>query len=333
MELTRRRFLQAIGTGAAGITLIPIPSRALQEVSPEKEDDTEVETIYTTCGMCASHCAMIASVKNGRLIKLDGNPDDQHGHGRLCGKGNAGISLLYDPDRLKYPLKRTNPQKGIGIDPKWKRISWDEAYDTVAVKLSDIKKQHGARSIAWLGYHAGKDLLRAIGSPNDLCHHTKCNSARVVGNLGVFGDRYLAPDLSEAKYILAFGWDMPGKAKNVFAGPFAEGIAKGAKAVIFDPRQSATAAMATEWIPIRPGTDIAVVLAMIQHIIQNGLYDKAFVQKNVYGFDRLAESVKDRTPEWAPGSVKSLRRPSKGSPRSLQLLNPHAFHIINVVFM
>jgi len=92
---------------------------------------------------------------------------------------------------------------------------------------------------------------------------------------------------------------MPGKGKNVFAGPFAEGIANGARAVIFDPRQSATAAMAAEWIPIRPGTDIAVALAMIHSIIRNELYDKAFFEGNVYGFDRLAESVRDKTPEWA----------------------------------
>ena len=299
MELTRRRFLQLVGAGATTLGIGPLPASALQEEAALPKDSAGIKTLYTTCGMCASHCAMIASVKDGRLIKLEGHPDDQHGRGRLCGKGNAGISLLYDPDRLKYPLKRTNPQKGVGIDPQWKRISWEEALDTIALELSRSKEQFGARSIAWLGYHVGKDLLRAIGSPNDLCHHTKCNSARVIGNLGVFGQRYLAPDLSETRYILGFGWDMPGKAKNVFAGPFAEGLAKGAKAVIFDPRQSATAAMATEWIPIRPGTDIAVALAMIHYIIRNDLYDKAFVKKNVYGFERLAESVKGNTPQWA----------------------------------
>ncbi|MGA1796868.1 MAG: molybdopterin-containing oxidoreductase family protein [bacterium] len=299
MELTRRRFLQIMGAGAGTLGLIPLPAQALQEGASSSQDASGIATLYTTCGMCASHCAMIASVKDGRLIKLEGNPDDQHGRGRLCGKGNAGISLLYDPDRLKYPLKRTNPEKGVGVDPKWKRISWDEALDTIAAELTTARDQFGARSIAWLGYHVGKDLLRALGSPNDLCHHTKCNSARVIGNMGVFGQRYLAPDLSETRYILGFGWDMPGKAKNVFAGPFAEGIANGAKAVIFDPRQSATAAMAAEWIPIRPGTDIAVALAMIHYIIRNELYDKAFVEENVYGFDRLAESVRDKTPKWA----------------------------------
>ncbi|MGA1825372.1 MAG: molybdopterin-containing oxidoreductase family protein [bacterium] len=303
VHLSRRKFLQLVSAGAAGISLIPSSARPLQPKSSAQpgmgEGSKNIQFVKSTCGLCASHCALIASVKDGRLIKLEGNPKDQQGRGKLCGKGNAGVSLLYDPDRLKYPLKRTNPEKGVGIDPKWKRISWEEAQDTISKKLLDIKTNHGAKHIIWLGYHMGKDFLRAIGSPNDLCHHTKCNSSRVVGNNVVFGNRYLIPDMAETKFILAFGWDMPGKAKNVMAGPYADGIAKGAKAVIFDPRLSTTASMATEWIPIRPGTDVAVVLAMIHSIIRNDLYDKEFVQKNVYGFEKLIEHIQPYTPEWA----------------------------------
>jgi len=303
VQITRKKFLQLAGAGAASLGLLPSSVKALQEkpsLKKVKADQVaDIKRIKSTCGLCASHCALFAFVKDGRLVKLEGNPKDQQGGGKLCGKGNAGISLLYDPDRLKYPLKRTNPQKGIGIDPKWKRISWDEAFDTIAKNLLEVKNQFGAKNIIWLGYHQGKDFLRAIGSPNDLCHHTKCNSSRVVGNKVAFGERYLIPDFPQTKYILAFGWDMPGKAKNVMARPFVEGLAAGAKAVIFEPRLSTTASMATEWIPIRPGTDIAVALAMIHYIIRTELYDKEFVQKNVYGFEKLWPAVKKYTPEWA----------------------------------
>ncbi|MBN1226508.1 MAG: molybdopterin-dependent oxidoreductase [Deltaproteobacteria bacterium] len=303
MQITRKEFLRLVGAGAASLGLLPSSVRALQEKPFQKKVKAgqagDIKCIKSTCGLCASHCALFAFVKDGRLVKLEGNAEDQQGGGKLCGKGNAGISLLYDPDRLKYPLKRTNPQKGIGIDPKWKRISWDEAFDIVSKNLLEVKNNFGAKNIMWLGYHKGVDFLRAIGSPNDLCHHTKCNSSRVVGNKVVFGERYLIPDFPESKYILAFGWDMAGKAKNVMARPFAEGIAKGAKAVVFEPRLSTTASMAAEWIPIRPGTDIAVALAMIQHIISTELYDKEFVRKNVYGFEELWPAVKEYTPEWA----------------------------------
>jgi len=305
VKTTRKKFLQLVGAGAASLSLIPSSVKALgksfsnpKKIIAGKQAD-DIRPIKTTCGLCASHCAMLAFVKEGRLIKLEGDPKDQQGRGKLCGKGNAGISLLYDPDRLKYPLKRTNPEKGIGVDPKWKRISWEEAFDTISKKLLEAKNDFGPKSIAWLGYHKGKDFLRAIGSPNDLCHHTKCDSARTVGNKAVFGEKYLTPDFPKTKYILAFGWDMPGKAKNVMTGPFVEGLTNGAKAVIFDPRLSNTASMAKEWIPIRPGADIAVALAMINYIIKNELYDQSFVQKNVYGFDKLWPAVKEYTPEWA----------------------------------
>jgi len=299
MGLTRRQFLKVAGTGvaaAAGTTLINNNSGTKAYAS----EPWYSEMKYTTCGFCDSRCGMKAYIEDGVLMKFEGNPDDQSGGGRLCGKGQGAVQFLYDSDRLKYPMKRTNPQKGIGIDPKWQRISWDEAFDIIGSKINEAKKTSGVQSIMYVGKLRCNDLMKAIGTPNIISHNTTCNITPIIGNISSFGYYYLFPDLEKCNYLLAFGWDMPGKGKNVFERRYTDFLERrGTKAVIFDPRLSNTAAKADEWIPVRPGADIAVALAMINIIIKEDIYDKDFVEKYTVGFDEVAAAVKEYTPEWA----------------------------------
>ncbi|MBO8126557.1 MAG: molybdopterin-dependent oxidoreductase [Firmicutes bacterium] len=300
MELTRRNFLKYLGIAAAAGTvqgkialdlLRPVPSQAT----------TESNVIYKAgvCGICGMNCAMKGKVVDGVLIKLEGNELDQQSGGSLCAKGNAGINILYNPDRLKYPMVRTNPEKGIGVDPKWKRISWEEAFDLAAQKLSEIKEQYGGKAIAWFGGHKGTDFLKAIGSPNDFCHHSTCDTVREVACEVMLGTSAYIPDFAETDYILSFGWDQFGKAKNAWARLMAKALDRGAKLVVFDPRLSPTASKAQEWYPVVPGTDHALVLAMLNVIISEKLYDAEYVAKYTTGFDKLAEEVRKYSPEWA----------------------------------
>ena len=301
MSISRRRFLKVMGAGATAVSVSPLTSKILKDFAADATEKSREKMIYTTCGICGSSCAIKAYVEDGILRKLEGNPEDQQSGGKLCGKGNAGVSLLYDPDRLKFPMKRTNPEKGWGIDPKWKRITWEEAFDTIAQKIKEGTTGEGksGRNFMWIGHHKAKDLLKALNSPNDVCHHSTCNTARVVADKAVAGGSFF-PDFEKTDYILAFGWDMPSKAKNAFARPYMDAVDRGVKTVIFDPRLSITAAKG-EWIPVKPGSDLAVVLAMINYIIQEDLYDKEYIEAYTTGFDQLVEAVKGYTPEWAEG--------------------------------
>ena len=300
MGLTRRQFLKVAGSGVAAVAGTSLANSSSPGNKAYAAHPWYSEMKYSTCGFCDSRCGMEAYIQDGVLMKLEGNPDDQSGGGKLCGKGQGAVQFLYDPDRLKYPMKRTNPEKGIGVDPKWQQITWDEAFKTIGDKIKKAQEDSGPQSIMYLGKLRCTDLMKAIGTPNIISHNTTCNITPIIGNISSFGYFYLFPDLEKCNYLLAFGWDMPGKGKNVFERRYADFLErKESKAVIFDPRLSDTAAKADEWIPVRPGADLAVALAMINIIIQEDLYDKDFVEKYTVGFDEVREAVKNYTAEWA----------------------------------
>lgn len=300
MRLGRRDFLKLGGTVALlGALEGKIVYNNLEKKAPAEAASNPVVK-YGVCGICQMSCALKGYVVDGTLVKLEGNELDQQSGGALCAKGNAGINLLYDPNRLKYPLLRTNPEKGLGVDPKWKRISWEEAFQIASKKLKEAINQGGPKSVVWIGNHGGKDFLSAIGSPNDICHHSTCNTMRITACNATIGAGGYVPDLARSAYIISFGWDQFGKGKNAWARALATNLANGTgKLVVFDPRLSVTASKADEWFPIRPGTDHAVAMAMINVIINEKLYDHDFVAKNTSGFDQLAKMINPYTPQWA----------------------------------
>jgi thiosulfate reductase/polysulfide reductase chain A len=299
--LSRRGFLKLSGATAGGIllsgklrALTPMP--AMAQAQPDS-------VLYGACDVCGMGCAYVAHLRDGRIIKLTGNPNDQTAEGKLCVKGYSGLRLLYDPDRLKYPLKRTNPERGIGVDPKWVRISWDEALDTIASKLKAVRDSYGPQAImlvarpgTWTTHFA-----RAIGTPNHVSHDNTCFATHeVIWEATITGKgRKWTVDYEHARYILAFGWDGMGKSKNHWGRAVNRARMSGARLVVLDPRLSITASKADEWIPIKPGTDLAFALAMIHVIISEGLYDHQFIENYTSGLAQLTEAVQEYTPEWA----------------------------------
>lgn len=301
--LSRRQFLKL--TGAAGATAIlgggltafaPLPAYA----APEED-----AILHGTCGVCSMGCAYVAHLRNGRIVRLSGNPKDQVAEGKLCVRGYSAIRLVYDPDRLKYPMKRTNPEKGVGVDPGWVKITWDEALDLTASKLKEVREAYGPQAIVLVARPQDwqKHFARAIGTPNHITHNNTCYSTHdVVWRAMVTGKgRTWTADYARSQYILAFGWDGMGKSKNHWGRSVNAALANGARLVVFDPRLSITAAKAHEWVPIKPGTDLAVLLAMIRTIVNEELYDKEFVTAYTSGFDQLKDAVQEYTPEWAAG--------------------------------
>ncbi len=311
-QMNRRNFLKAaVGTGVLAGTGFAIPSFVRAEEKESLVEDAE-KVVHTFCSVCSANCAMIGYVKDDRLVHLAGNPYDLAGGdpfnpeeagGRLCVKGYGVIQTLYDPDRLKKPLKRTNPNKGRDEDPGFVEIEWDEAIALAAEGLNKVIDQYGPESFMVLNrsHPYSVRLGRAIGTPNFVCHQSTCfTTQEAVWNAMVTGGgRPWTYDMENCNYILSFGWDGLGKGKNMQVRNTTRALQNGAKLVVLDPYRSITASKAHEWFPIKPGTDLAFCLAMINVIVKEGLYDAEFVNNYTYGFEEVEKFAEEYTPGWA----------------------------------
>ena len=262
------------------------------------------DSLVTCCGICDSACGIRATVSNGVVQFLQGLPEDFQGGGALCAKGTSGAALMYDPDRLKYPMKRTNPVKGLGVDPGWVRISWEEALDTVATRFRAILEQHGNEALLAVSRPKPELLLRFIKSlgMTRVDHNDTCYGVEKVIQKYTVGPKSFGHDFENAKYVLLFGWDLIAKNKIVFARGLHAAKSNGAKVICFNPHRTATARFADEWYPIRPGADLAAVLAIIHVLVQENLYNKEFVD-NYTNFGQYENQIREHfdkySPEWA----------------------------------
>jgi len=306
-DTTRRDFLKTSGTAFAGAAVLPgFLAGVVRKAAAPGAEAAATSQLVSACGWCGSACGLKATVKDGVLTFVEGLPEDPQGGGKMCAKGKAAAGYLYDPDRLKYPMKRTNPVKKIGVDPGWVRITWDEALDTATAKLKETIAANGPDSVLVLGLPSPDVWARfvsCIGTSNRFDHWDECFLANRVVSANVIGGFVWCHDFANAKYIITFGWDLVGKAKVVWARAVTEAKKKGAKIVSFNPYKAAgTSVVADEAISIRPGSDLAVVNAMIHVILAEGLYDKAFVE-GLTNFKEYETEIRAHfapyTPEWA----------------------------------
>src|SRR3990172_1029055 len=241
----------------------------------ERRDDV---WIPSACGICYNQCGIRAHRVDGTLVKIEGNPESPIGRGRLCARGLAGIQLLYDPHRVNRPLKRTNPIKGIGVDPQWKEISWNEAFDLLVPRLRKIRAEDPRRlffsgtviSLAPLT-HALATFLPAFGPPNAFVsdgHH--CGNAEHILARTLHASVTTNPDARYCDYLLLFGCQAglgTYYALTTMAQDVADARARGMKLVVVDPYLSHAAEKADEWVPIRPGSDGALACAMLNLLL------------------------------------------------------------------
>lgn len=306
--LNRRNFLKMAGVTsvAAGFGGFPVNLKA-HDYSDTMRSIMDYQVGTKTpnfCEMCFWNCGVDAYSVNGRVKKLQGNKLNPNNHGTLCAKGNAGVASTYDPDRVKYPLLRVG-KRGEG---KWKKISWDEAYEHIYKKLNPIIKKHGAKSIVGFahgtGEHYFRTLINALGSPNvEIPAFSECRGSRAIGfsltfgGGGIGGHEYF--DMKNTKYMILFGRNMAGSLQVREAKDFIEGISSGAKLVYVDPRQSESAVKAHRWLQVNPGCDLALSLGLIHVLIRDNLVDMDFVREYCYGYNELREHVRECTPKWA----------------------------------
>lgn len=251
----------------------------------------EDEWVPTVCCMCYNPCGVQAHKAGGLVVELKGDPNSPHSQGKMCAKGKAGLMALYDPYRLKTPLMRTNPEKGIGIDPKWKELSWEEALDIAVERLRKVLKDDRRKLVM-----GGLDMSctpfnvvfsSAFGTPNEwICHYFCGNVLHSVHYL--FEGAFTAEvDLERCNYCLLVG-NQEGFLIHVngtiLAQKMATARARGMKLVVIDPVGTAAAAKADEWIPIRPGTDGALAQALLNVLLNElGIYDSDYIRRYTNG--------------------------------------------------
>jgi thiosulfate reductase/polysulfide reductase chain A len=263
-----------------------------------------VQHIPTMCLNCSTVCGMVAKVENGRIRKLEGNPLDPNSRGKLCAKGQAAINMVEDPDRLLFPMKRIGP-RGSG---KWEQISWDEAIEDISQRLRTLRKEERPEEMVLL---YGRDrtngflerFTNAFGTPNKLGHRGLCSLNKRMAIRAAIGDAdWDTPDFSNSRYILNFGSNFY-EAHQGHVGMLArasEAKRDGARLVTFDVRLSNTAAQSDEWLPIFPGTDGLVALAIGHVILRDHLQNDDFIQHwTNASLDEWRDHYQPYTPEWA----------------------------------
>ena len=258
----------------------------------------EIKRVKTTCSICGhNQCGVIVELEGGIVKRILPDREDPMTKGSICPKGIASIQLLYHPDRLKYPLARDGP-RGSG---KWRRISWDDALDTIVKTLMRIREESGPEAVVMArGTNRGSWIrlfnrfANSFGTPNwTESGGAQCFTPRNFAQRITLGGMALEwPDLENSRTIMVWGANPPAtwppKSRKII-----EAKSRGAKLIVVDPVLSNIGSKADIWLPVRPGSDVALALGMINYIIENDLYDEEYVKKYTIGFEELARRASE----------------------------------------
>jgi len=276
-----------------------------------------VKVVNSTCGLCHAGCGVLIHVKDNRPIKVEGNPEHPVNKGALCVIGKTALEHLYHPDRLSYPLKRVGA-KGEG---KWQKISWDEALDETARALNKAKTDYGIESVTfmqgcWKGYSDGflARLANVFGSPNIASMASICFHSKLRGMLATYG--FLShPDLKYPPACIVLWGANPSATAFPVGNEVFEAHQRGSKLAVIDPAKTVFTTRADFWVKPKPGSDLALVLGILNVVIEENLYDRKFVEKWTVGFDELKAFVQKYSPErvaeltWVPDqSIRNIAR-------------------------
>jgi thiosulfate reductase/polysulfide reductase chain A len=315
-----------VSAAASAAVISGAPSRVLYALSAGGAETAgaQAKQHFSACDMCFNKCGLIARVENGVVTKLDPNPKSLKSRGMLCARGNAGIQQLYDPDRLKYPLLRKGG-RGAG---QWQRLTWDQALDHAAEQMERIGREYTRCGFLFM---AGTDMqstfvhrfAEAYGSYNIISHESNCLLSRNRAFLDTYGVVPSA-DVLNSKYIIMPGANRFEALVTPDSMDLMSAMQAGCKLVVLDPRFTKTAALASEWYAIRPGTDMAFFLAVAHVLITEELYDKKFVAQKTSGFDEFKVHVQPYTPEWAARETEIAARDIRRLARELAAEAPAA---------
>ncbi len=304
-SFSRRKFLQISSATFASAAALGTINHVTKGSKLFAGDKTKTGTyqVPTYCNLCFWKCGAIATVKDGKLWKIEGNPLDPLSNGRLCPRGTGGVGAYSDPTRLKSPLIRT----GARGNESWKVVTWDEAFNYIADKLNTIKAKHGPEAVAYFSHGIGgnfiKHTFKAFGTPHIFApSFAQCRGPREVGFELTFGDVIGSPertDIKNTKCMALIGSHLGENMHNSQVQELSQAVENGASIIVVDPRFSIVAGKAKYYLPIKPGTDMALLLTWSNILIKEGLYDKEYSEKYGIGFEQFAAEVSQYTPEWA----------------------------------
>ena len=299
--MKRREFIKV--STLLGTSAVVSPTFLLGGCSSKPLPGTgAVSSTPTICDMCFWKCAGHVYQEDGELWKITGNDDDLHSGGRLCTRGTGGPGAYLDPDRLKTPLMRVTVDGRQTFQP----VSWDEALDYIADKMRSIANEHGPEKMLMLNHGAGsshfRHLLRAYGSDSHAePAFAQCRGPRDVGFRLTVGESASSPertDMATARCIVLIGSHIGENLHNGQVQTLAEAINRDATLITVDPRFSVPAGKSRHWLPIKPGTDLALLLSWMHVLIEEDLYDHDYVERYTIGFEQLKDHVRSYTPEW-----------------------------------
>lgn len=335
LRISRRTFIQA--SGVTGLTLVAAGSVKAAAASlfespqepelPVNQGVVSEEWVNTSCLNCPARCATSVRVVNGKAVRITGNQISQVSEGQICPRGHIGLQVLYDSARITIPLKRTNSNKSRTADPGWKPISWEDALNEVSARLTALRSGGTPERLALfsgLNTRSDEDLIarfaEAYGTPNLVSGDSLENEAERMGRWLADGNySHIAYDLGRANYVLAFGASIVESerplARNLrMWGKMRRERPTRGKVITIDPRYSVTAAKSDQWLPINPGTDAALALAIANVIITEELYDRDFVSRWTAGFDAFRTLA---IGSYSPESVQTTTGIKAGTIRQL----------------
>ncbi len=308
---SRRQFIKIGSLSAAGLIfggglLETFADNVLKNNQSYFKGPYDFTRTPTYCEVCFWKCAgWVHKDENGRIKKIIGNDDDPNCNGRFCPRGTGGVGMYFDEDRLKTPLLRVEKNG----EQTYREASWDEAFDFIASKMNQIKKEHGPECTALFTHGSGGkyfgNLLKGFGSNNIAApSYAQCRGPREVAFLATYGQGINSPentDIRDTKCLVLIGSHLGENMHNGQVQEMSDAIDKGATIITVDPRFSTAASKSKHWLPIKPSTDIALLLSWMNVIINEGLYDKEYLEKYAFGFEELKAHVQSYTPEWAYG--------------------------------
>jgi thiosulfate reductase/polysulfide reductase chain A len=305
----RRKFIKITSAGLGTLVFgggFGLMNQTLSTAPDIRGIRVDLTRTPTYCEICFWKCAgWVYKTSDGKIWKIIGNDEDQHSNGRFCPRGTGGVGMYYDRDRLKTPLIRTE-ERG---KQQFREASWHEAFDYISEKMQKIADEHGPECIALLTHGSGGkyfgQLLKAFGSASIAApSYSQCRGPREVAFFTTFGEGVMSPertDIRDTRCLVLIGSHIGENMHNGQVQEMSDAIDKGASIITVDPRFSVAASKSKFWLPIKPATDLALLLAWIHEIIYNDYYDREYVEKYTYGFEYLREHVRSLTPEWAYG--------------------------------
>ncbi|MBE9484934.1 MAG: molybdopterin-dependent oxidoreductase, partial [Bacteroidetes bacterium] len=336
MMANRRDFIKVSALGLGGLAMSASAINLLKAAVPQdlinKDSDPQkgLRRFPTYCEVCFWKCAgWTYTDEDGKIMKIIGHEDDPHCNGRLCPRGTGGVGMYYDKDRLTTPLIR----EGKPGSQTFRPASWDEALGLVAKNMKEIADKYGPEAMALFnhgssGHYIGH-LLKAYGSTNIVApSYAQCRGPREVGFTATFGSGVGSPeptDIRDTNCLVLIGSHIGENMHNGQVQEMSDAIDKGATIITVDPRFSTAASKSKYWLPIKPATDLALLLAWIHVLIYEDIYDKDYVERYAFGLDQLKKHVKNMTPEWAYGITtikpdvirKTAREMANASPAAI----------------